>query len=139
MEKFHETLDKNTKASALALKELLGEIELEPVPGECIVENGQLIERKPYYMAYTDIQTLALLDETKGSNWLQWRREWDSNPRNAFTFTRFPSELLKPLGHLSAKKPLKTIRSLLLKTSFIDSPLLYLPRKAIVFTERRFL
>lgn len=74
LEKFHETLDKNTKASALALKELLGSIELEPVPGECVVENGQLIQSKPYYVAYSNIQTLALLDETEGSNWLHWRK-----------------------------------------------------------------
>lgn len=31
LEKLHETLDKNTTASALALKELLGQIRLEPV------------------------------------------------------------------------------------------------------------
>ena len=31
----------------------------------------------------------------------QWRREWDSNPRYAFTHTRFPSVRLKPLGHPS--------------------------------------
>jgi hypothetical protein len=30
-----------------------------------------------------------------------WRREWDSNPRYAYTHTRFPSVRLKPLGHLS--------------------------------------
>ncbi len=30
-----------------------------------------------------------------------WRREWDSNPRLSFPNTRFPSVLLKPLGHLS--------------------------------------
>jgi hypothetical protein len=30
-----------------------------------------------------------------------WRREWDSNPRYACTYTRFPSVRLKPLGHLS--------------------------------------
>ena len=30
-----------------------------------------------------------------------WRTEWDSNPRYAFTHTRFPSVRLKPLGHLS--------------------------------------
>src|SRR5579884_1710303 len=29
------------------------------------------------------------------------RREWDSNPRWSFPHTRFPSVLLKPLGHLS--------------------------------------
>ena len=31
-----------------------------------------------------------------------WRREWDSNPRYACTYTRFPSVRLKPLGHLSS-------------------------------------
>ncbi len=31
-----------------------------------------------------------------------WRRERDSNPRKACAFTRFPSVLLQPLGHLSA-------------------------------------
>ena len=30
-----------------------------------------------------------------------WRREWDSNPRYAYTHTRFPSVRLKPLGHPS--------------------------------------
>ena len=30
-----------------------------------------------------------------------WRRGWDSNPRNAFTFARVQDESLKPLGHLS--------------------------------------
>ena len=29
---------------------------------------------------------------------------WDSNPRDAFTYTRFPSVLLKPLGHPSKWK-----------------------------------
>ncbi len=32
----------------------------------------------------------------------KWRRGRDSNPRQAFARTRFPSELLKPLGHPSA-------------------------------------
>src|SRR5258708_30764090 len=31
----------------------------------------------------------------------KWRRGWDSNPRLSFPNTRFPSVLLKPLGHLS--------------------------------------
>ena len=30
-----------------------------------------------------------------------YRRRWDSNPRYALTYTRFPSVLLKPLGHPS--------------------------------------
>ena len=32
---------------------------------------------------------------------IKWRRERDSNPRNGFPFTRFPSVRLQPLGHLS--------------------------------------
>jgi hypothetical protein len=37
---------------------------------------------------------------------LDWRRGWDSNPRYGFPYTRFPSERLKPLGHLSTpEKP----------------------------------
>src|SRR5215469_3263022 len=32
-----------------------------------------------------------------------WRRGWDSNPRLSFPNTRFPSVLLKPLGHLSTR------------------------------------
>ena len=75
LEKFYETLNKNPKAVALALKDLLGTIELEPVPGECRVENGKLIESRSYYVAHTSIQTLALLDEeTKGSNWFYYRK-----------------------------------------------------------------
>jgi hypothetical protein len=31
-----------------------------------------------------------------------WRRGWDLNPRYGFPHTRFPSVLLRPLGHLSA-------------------------------------
>lgn len=75
LEKFHETLSKYPKAVALALKDLLGEIELAPVQVESLVENGQLIESRSYYVAHTTIQTLALLDEeTKGSNWLRYRK-----------------------------------------------------------------
>ena len=51
----------------------------------------------------------------KPSSWLSFspnfgeiRREWDSNPRNDFSFTRFPSVLLKPLGHLSKEKRVKS-------------------------------
>ncbi len=71
---FFNTLNKNPKAVALALKNLLGTIELEPVQGECVVENGEIIENRSYYVAHTSIQTLALLEEeTKGVNWLKWR------------------------------------------------------------------
>ena len=30
-----------------------------------------------------------------------WRREWDSNPRYPFGYTRSPGACLQPLGHLS--------------------------------------
>ncbi len=77
--RLHETLNKNTTSSALALKEILGTIKLEPVTDKnsdfyYIVSNGEK-KFKPYYVAHTKIQTLALLDEKhKGSNWLHWRR-----------------------------------------------------------------
>src|ERR1700759_4001028 len=32
---------------------------------------------------------------------MNWRRDRDSNPGYACTYTRFPSVRLKPLGHLS--------------------------------------
>src|SRR6185369_10639196 len=34
----------------------------------------------------------------------RWRTGWDSNPRDGFPSTRFPSVRLQPLGHLSASK-----------------------------------
>src|SRR6188768_4480186 len=34
---------------------------------------------------------------------LDWRTGWDSNPRYGFPYTRFPSERLQPLGHLSVR------------------------------------
>ncbi|MHB1275710.1 MAG: recombinase family protein, partial [Candidatus Humimicrobiaceae bacterium] len=37
------------------------------------------IKFKPYYIAHTKIQTLALLDDQyNSSNWLHWRRRRDS-------------------------------------------------------------
>jgi integrase/recombinase XerD len=38
-----------------------------------------------------------------------WRRGWDSNPRLSFPNTRFPSVLLKPLGHLSEFRVLRSV------------------------------
>src|SRR5690606_9246062 len=35
-----------------------------------------------------------------------WRREWDSNPRYRFRYTRSPGACLKPLGHLSGRRTL---------------------------------
>ena len=40
--------------------------------------------------------------KAKGSEGRFWRREWDSNPRYGFPYTRFPSVRLQPLGHPSA-------------------------------------
>ena len=90
LEKLRDTLNQNTVSSSLALKELLGSISLEPVIDKksdffYIVSNGE-IKFKPYYIAHTKIQTLALLDDKyKSSNWYHWRRGRDSNPRGGFT------------------------------------------------------
>ncbi len=80
-----ETLNQNTVVSALALKELLGTMTLEPVlskDGDYYrLFEGHEKDFRPYYVAHTKIETLALLDdEHKGSNWYQWRRGRDSNP-----------------------------------------------------------
>ena len=42
-------------------------------------------------------------DDSRKFVWFRkfWRRGWDLNPRSSFPDTRFPSVLLKPLGHLS--------------------------------------
>ncbi len=40
-----------------------------------------------------------------------WRREWDSNPRYGFPYTRFPSVRLQPLGHPSGKRNRRNITS----------------------------
>ncbi len=106
LEKLRETLDKNTVASGLALKELLGPVGLEPI-AEAESDFYQMLPTgekkfKPYYMAHTKVQTLALLDRSvKGSNWLQRRREGDSNPRGPFDPNGFRDRPLQPLGHLS--------------------------------------
>ena len=36
------------------------------------------------------------------NNLCDWRREWDSNPRDPYEPTRVPGVRLQPLGHLSA-------------------------------------
>ncbi len=49
--------------------------------GDSHKERDSHLAFKPYYVAHSKIRTLALLDdEHKGANWLQWRRDWDSNP-----------------------------------------------------------
>ena len=74
LDNLFETLNKNTKASALVLKDLFGSIELEAIPGECVIECGELIQNRAYYLAHSKIDTLALLDEYKGPNWSLLRK-----------------------------------------------------------------
>ena len=94
LESLHQTLDKNTSSSALALKPLMGTIQLEPVSdsnedfyGLDEIASVASLPRndsgfKPFYVAHTKIQTLALLDDKdKVSNWSMWWRRRKSNPR----------------------------------------------------------
>lgn len=79
LERLSETLNKDTVLSALALKELLSPIILEPILNKEAdlyrLFDGEEKHFKPYYIAHTKVQTLALLDdERKGSNWYGWRR-----------------------------------------------------------------
>lgn len=57
-------------------------------------------------------------------NWQakKWRRDWDSNPGYRCQYTRFPSVLLKPLGHLSAKQvsELKLYKDYALGSNFLN-------------------
>jgi len=83
LESLRETLNKNTVSSALALKELLGPISLEPILTKendfYQLFNGDEKNFKPYCVAHSKIRTLALLDEEKkGSNWLHWRWFFDT-------------------------------------------------------------
>ncbi len=74
-----ETLNQDTVQAALALKELLAPITLEPVLNKDSdyyqLFGGEEKDFKPYYVAHTKIQTLALLysEGNQGSNWYQWR------------------------------------------------------------------
>jgi len=96
LESLHQTLDKNTCSSALALKPLMGTIQLEPVSesnedfygldsrfrGNDSGDDNLVRPFNPYYVAHTKIQTLALLDDKdKVSNWSMWWRRRKSNPR----------------------------------------------------------
>ena len=54
----------------------------------------------PGLAGFTGSQCTGLGPRKNGSR-ETWRRERDSNPRYGFPYTRFPSVLLKPLGHLS--------------------------------------
>jgi site-specific DNA recombinase len=75
----HEILERNTDRSGLLLREFLGDVHLEPTHGDI---------GRPYYVARTAFNALALLDtplddETgdTSSNSLRWWRRRDSNPR----------------------------------------------------------
>ncbi len=86
VERLCSTLSQNTATSAMALREIMGSIRMEPVLDKASdpyhVIHQDKIPFKPYYVAYSKSQTLALLDERfKGSNWWQWRRRQDSNLR----------------------------------------------------------
>jgi hypothetical protein len=58
------------------------------------------------------VATWRALHEDTGLASFWWRREWDSNPRNPFGFTRSPGACLQPLGHLSAQGDYKARASL---------------------------
>jgi hypothetical protein len=78
LEHLRETLNNNTISSAQALKEVLAPINLKPVLNKeddfYQLFEGDEKKFKPYYIAKTKIQTLALLDKKyKSANWLQWR------------------------------------------------------------------
>ena len=74
-----EVLERRTDRSALLLRSLLGQICLEPTRGHI---------GRPYYVARTSLDTLALLAPPPdqhgpegGSNSLRWWRRRESNPR----------------------------------------------------------
>lgn len=48
---------------AWVLKELARTVELAYVQGKCALAHAQLIQMGSYYVAYTSIQTIALLSE----------------------------------------------------------------------------
>jgi len=80
-----EVLERRTDRSGVLLRSLLGQIRLEPAQGEI---------GRPYYVARTSLDALALLapppgqgDPDGGSNSLRWWRRRESNPRqNLLTF-----------------------------------------------------
>ena len=75
-----EVLELRTEQSALLLRNLLGPIRLEPTTADI---------GRPYFLAHTAINTLAILEPPPGedggpdnsSNSLRWWRRRESNPR----------------------------------------------------------
>jgi hypothetical protein len=65
----------------------------------------------------------------------RWRREWDSNPRYGFPYTRFPSERLQPLGH-----PSKGKQGAIYRRGFELQPARYIrhPPRTQAYTPRNF-
>ncbi len=57
------TVDSLKYIDEFVLKDLLEMVELESVPGDRPLANAYLIKSCSYYVAYTSIQTVALLDE----------------------------------------------------------------------------
>jgi hypothetical protein len=78
LSRLKEVLERSVDRSGLILRKLLGQIRLEPTQGDI---------GRPYYVAKTSLDTLALLEEPLdgspegGSNSLQWWRRRESNPR----------------------------------------------------------
>jgi len=79
VESLQEVLERRTERSALILRKLLGKIRLEPTRPDI---------GKPYYIARTSLDALALLDDPSegvvsegGSNSLRWWRRRELNPR----------------------------------------------------------
>jgi hypothetical protein len=66
---------------------------------EIIAGHGRFEAAKLLGLAGVPVVRLSHLSEDERR---AWRREWDSNPRYGFPYTRFPSVRLKPLGHPSA-------------------------------------
>jgi len=72
LSRLKEVLERSVERSGPILRKLLGQIRLEPTRGDI---------GRPYYVAKTSLDTLALLDESpdggpeSGSNsWRWWRR-----------------------------------------------------------------
>ena len=79
LSRIQEVLERRTEQSALLLRDVLGAIRLEPKQGDV---------GRPYYLAQTSIDCIALLKTPPGargpdggSNSLLWWRRWESNPR----------------------------------------------------------
>ena len=85
LSELRETLNQDTVQAALALKELLSPITLEPVLNKDSdyyqLFGGEEKDFKPYYVAHTKIRTLSLLSEgNQGADRCRVRPQGDLNP-----------------------------------------------------------